>query len=296
MSLQNLLHANRKTLAYVIGNGINRYQTPDDENSWWGLLRHIAQSHLRPEFRGVPKGLSLTEFYDLVELGRLDASGSKLQQEFGELLSDWRPMSHHEHVTEWIAASNRPILTTNFDFNLNNSVDAQLYHIGKSGFTDYYPWESYFGFREIEDPSKSFGIWHVNGTCLYSRSIRLGLTHYMAAAKRAHNWIHTGSEGRLFSGKDVKAWKGSKSWLHIVFNCDLLIVGLGLDQNEVFLRWLLIERAKYFKQFPDRAKKAWYVESRNEADSGKSFFLKGVGVETFQVDTHDDIWGPRVWT
>lgn len=48
----------------------------------------------------------------------------------------------------------------------------------------------------------------------------------------------------------MREWDGAASWLHIVFNSPLLIFGLGLEENEVFFRWLLIERARYFKKFP----------------------------------------------
>ncbi len=296
MSLKQILLAKRESMAFVFGNGINRFRTKGDTNSWWSLLNKIAQNHLRFSQTEVPRGLSLTEFYDLIELGRAAKSASGLQKEFGSLISDWMPQEQHEWVTGWASAWNQPILTTNFDFNFNNALDAQLYHVGKGGFTDFYPWESYFGFRTIDDPTAEFGIWHINGRCLYSRSLRLGLTHYMGAVQRARSWIHKGDDDRLFSGKDVGEWRGSRSWLHIMFNCDLLFAGLGLNQNEVFLRWLLIERAKYFRAFPERARSAWYVETKASHDPGKSFFLNGVGVETILVDTHNDIWGEKIWT
>lgn len=30
-----------------------------------------------------------------------------------------------------------------------------------------------------------------------------------------------------------------------------------IEQNEVFLRWLIIERARYFAKFEERGKLAW---------------------------------------
>lgn len=90
--------------------------------------------------------------------------------------------------------------------------------------------------------------------------------------------IHKGDDAKLFRGKNVYNWSGSKSWLHLIFNKSLCIFGLALDENEVFLRWLLIERKKYFRQFPDRVKDGWYIQVKSKTISdneiGKRFFFK----------------------
>jgi hypothetical protein len=99
----------------------------------------------------------------------------------------------------------------------------------------------------------------------------------------------------LFSGKNAANWQGSGSWLHVVFNAPLLIFGLTLDQDEVFLRWLLIERARYFKKFPDLKKDAWYVHV-GELNRGKQFFLEGVGVIPHPVANYDDVYGAGTWS
>ena len=88
-------------------------------------------------------------------------------------------------------------------------------------------------------------------------------------------------------------WRGFKTWLHIIFNKSLFIFGLGLEENEVFLRWLLIERIKYFKQFPDRKHKGWYI-SKKEDNAGKKFFLERVGFEIIEVDDYSDIY-ENIW-
>jgi len=117
----------------------------------------------------------------------------------------------------------------------------------------------------------------------------------MGSVERARKWLHKGEEDRLFSGKNHSLWQGHNTWLHVVFNSPLLIFGLKLEENEVFLRWLLIERARYFKKFPDRKKSAWYVRKSDDKDDGKFFFLKGVGIELVTVDSYNQIYGQNVW-
>lgn len=74
------------------------------------------------------------------------------------------------------------------------------------------------------------------------------------------------------------------------------IFGLSLEENEVFFRWLLIERARYFKKFPKRKKDAWYVYAGKKNGDGKQFFLEGVGVKPIHVDSYDKIYGESVWS
>jgi len=144
------------------------------------------------------------------------------------------------------------------------------------------------------DPNAGFGIWHINGMEFYHRSIRLGLSHYMGSVHRARTWLHRGNERRLFSGKHADDWPGAKTWLQIIFSKPLIIFGLTLAENEVFLRWLLIERAKYFQKFPQRRKSAWYLYT-GEEHPGKSFFLQGVGITPVRASDYEELYGESTW-
>ena len=48
----------------------------------------------------------------------------------------------------------------------------------------------------------------------------------------------------------------------------MFIFGLSLAENEVFLRWLLIQRAKYYRKFPERGHSAWYLVGKEESEAG----------------------------
>jgi len=297
MEMKSLLRKYRSDIALVIGNGINLYGPASRTNSWHDLLVKLAGKHLPAKLRSIPDGVALTEFYDVLELtSTKSVSGVSLQQEFCDLMASWQYYEHHQRIVEWAQKADAPILTTNFERVLSDAGKCTLQRTKNGGFTDYYPWENYYGSKQITDPSQEFGIWHVNGMQHYRRSIRLGLTHYMGSVERARGWLHKGNERRLFSGKNVHDWDGAASWLHIVFNAPLLIFGLSLDENEVFLRWLLIERARYFKQFPDRKKSAWYVHPGELKNEGKQFFLEGVGVLPFRVASYDEIYGATTWS
>ena len=289
--LENQVH-----IALIIGNGINRFHSDNQQNSWEDLISDLGRRHLRNWNQKMVKGISLPEFYDILELQTESENPSKtIPEEFIGMLKPWHPQDQHFRIVSWAKRSNAPILTTNFDLTLSDAGKCALKRTKDRGFTDFYPWESYYGENHIEDPSKSFGIWHINGMIKYRRSLRLGLAHYMGSVERARTWFHKGNENSLFSGKNTQNWIGKNSWLHVIFNNPLLVFGIGLNESEVFLRWLFIERARYFKMFPDRKKSAWYVDPEDLTNNGKKMFLEGVGFNIVKVNGYEEIYSQGVW-
>lgn len=301
--LSKALHEGGGRLALVIGNGIHRYDARTVGNDWNAMVQSLAQQHGLKDATKATE-LALTELFDVIDLV-IPAGGKPtiLQEQFCKGMSEWKPAAHHCWITQWAVSKNTPILTTNFDHVLANSVRAELHSLFErrgslKAPTDYYPWEKYFGLQLLADPCDGFGIWHINGLIKHIRSIRLGLSHYMGSVSRARPWLHGDKCTRLFSSRDVPEWRGRNTWLHILFNMPLLIFGLQLGGQEVFLRWLLIERAKFFRQFPERAKPAWYVHTSSEnspEDISKYFFLKSTGIQPIEVDNYDSIYGAEIW-
>lgn len=290
-------------VALVIGNGMHRYNAKETGNDWNAMIRSLAVQY---GVKGAAKAtrLALTELYDVIDLATpASTNSSLLQEQFCAGMSEWTPADHHRKIAEWAVKRNTPILTTNFDTVLGDAVNARLHSVFErrgnlKAPTDYYPWEKYYGLQLLAHPCSGFGVWHINGLLKHTRSIRLGLSHYMGSVSRARPWLHGDKENRLFSAKDLREWRGRNTWLHIVFNMPLLIFGLQLGTQEVFLRWLLIERAKYFRQFPQRAKPAWYVHTASEnspEDMSKYFFLKSTGIQPVEVADFDSIYGAQVW-
>lgn len=292
-----LLDTNKTDLALVVGNGINRFDAPPGANSWEILLTELARKHIDPLHAGIPKGVSPTEFYDVLDLVTKTATGEKgLQAQFCELMKDWSPLPQHELIANWASRQSAPILTTNFEETLSTPVAAKRNRCGNDKFTAFYPWSTCFSTEPVAHPSSSFAIWHINGLQTYRQSIRLGLSHYMGSVERARSWLHK-SGTRLFGADHIDKWPGSNTWLQVFFHKPLLFFGLGLGENEVFLRWLLIERARYFKKFPKRAKPGWYVyvEQEGDLEPGKRVFLNGVGIKPYPVPTYQAIYSENTW-
>ncbi|MBK1442677.1 hypothetical protein JHJ32_21940 [Parapedobacter sp. ISTM3] len=282
LALKTYINDHRHSIAFIIGNGINRFNNSAGL-SWDALLVHLWHRVTTETLQIRPNGISVTEFYDVLELLNNNQEVD-LHKEVANLLGGWTPLIHHQHVVNKIKEWNAPILTTNYDETLRETGNFQLFHLKWTN--DFYPWSSYHGSLALANPLSGFGIWYINGLRKYHRSIRLGLSDYMGSVERARRLIHSGDD-RLFNGKAQYHWKGRNTWLHIIFNKSLIIFGLGLEENETFLRWLLIERKRYFKEFQDRSFLGWYmhVNERGTISSGKRLFLESVGIEVIEVDT-----------
>lgn len=286
--VKRVLARNRVDLAFIVGNGINRYAYGAAKDvSWVDMLLDIWKEISPVTLSTISKGISLTEFYDIMEF---EAGSDDVVSKVAEYIENLHPAPYHTNLRDRLIEWNVPLLTTNFDRNL--SVDLKLYKFGTAGvgFTDYYPWGVYFSNAELKSPTNGFGVWHINGMVGYRRSIRLGLSAYTGLSSRVREHLHKGDGSEYLDLKDEKNWKGFGTWLNIIFNRNLCIFGLGLDENETFSRWLLIERARYFRKFPEHKKSGWYVCRKGELSEGKRFFLNYVGIEIVSLDSYDEIY------
>jgi len=286
---------NTGRFAALLGNGINLCGSQNSGQSWTELLKDLWHQQVNDTNEDFPstekEDLSATEIYDLISLRRKPEKGKpsyELAQQIANKMAGWKPTKFHKNIVEGLARCNIPVLTTNFDELLAKALSLQFLKRphGKTGFTDIYPWECCFtNKKEIQDPANEFAVWHIHGTVRYPRSIRLGLSDYMGLIQRARGNLYRG-ENALFKAKNQKQWKGNQTWLHIWFHCDLFILGLGLTRDEIFLRWMLIEREKYFRRFPDRRRTTWYIYKHEKSHSSKPSnwrFLEGIGVSMVAV-------------
>lgn len=291
---KRLLFHNTDKLAFIIGNGINRYAYKGTEldTSWSALLLKAWKGASYTTLSSIDSGITFTEFYDIMEL---ESNSKDVIYSIINDIRSWNTTDYHRRLCAFFERMNMPVLTTNFDMLLESFNSSK--HIVKhpnisAGFTSYYPWNvvytnsSDFELHDIY----GFGIWHINGMIEYPSSLKLSLSSYTRQSKRAIEFLHTKSLDDDFSGKNKSEWRGMNTWLHLIFNCDLCIFGLGLDEQEIFLRWLLIERMKYFKKNPEKKRRGWYICKKKELTSGKQFFLEKIGFEIIELKSYKEIF------
>ncbi len=127
----------------------------------------------------------------------------------------------------------------------------------------------------------------------YPTSILIALTHYMRAIENIRAKILPPNKfnAEIFQGIQWDFKRLANSWLEIIFRKNLFILGLALETDEVFLRWLLIERAKFYALYPHLQKDGWYITAeQEEISSGKEYFLKSAGFKIVRVPNYSDIY------
>jgi hypothetical protein len=279
--LEPILQRHSK-VAFLIGNGPNL--AANIMPSWKDLLLNASDS----EIPFLVDGLSNTEVYDLVEMNCNNPSEVKPRVKNSLEVLPNHDISIHKRIMEFAIQNDSPVLSTNFDEAFEKSVKAKRFHIDSKGFTRFYPWKTYYGFTKHTLPTDGFGIWKVHGDVRYASSIRLGLTDYIGSAERARKLIHNGDD-RLFNGKRQDYWSGYQTWLHIWFNLPLVIFGLTYGLDEVFLRWLLIERKRYLNIY-DKPMHVYYV-SKDEPIPAVRNLMENLGVEIIRIDDYAELYG-----
>jgi hypothetical protein len=290
----NRILSEKEKPALFVGNGINIHGGNDD-SSWDDLLQALSLRqglHLTKEERAE---MSNTEFFDILDLARPSEERNSLQSEFCYLMEGWQPADHHRKIVGWASRHQRPMITVNFDENLSRAGGLKFFR-GKSGFTDYYPWSSYFSDEAVNSPRDQFGVWHAHGMMRYSRSIRLGLTDYMGSVQRARSWVYNRENSLRASVKNGRdAWIGSNTWVDILFFSPLLIFGFSFGKDENFLRWLFLERAK-LQRISDRPSgKTWFVEKKSNNSANRKLFFHRLGVEFITVEDYPEIYENLAW-
>lgn len=217
---------------------------------------------------------------------------SKLVASICSLIQKWSFAPIHKGVSSFALKYQIPILGANYDNLLAQSIDAELHNLEHDSFSETFPISSCFTKTENPDFNK-FGIWHINGMIQYPKSILIGLSHYMRSLDKIRELLLPQNEydAELFQGNCLGFNSLKQTWLNLIFSRHLFIIGLSLDRDEILIRWLLLERAKYFSLYPNCAKKGYYIISETEhIDEGKKYFLNNIGFEIVRLPSYDAIY------
>lgn len=289
--IKGIIKEHQGEMAFIIGNGINRYSGHLCQCSWSELLIKLIRDFTNLGIDHIPDGVTMTELYHIIEHQCDRERRKQIPLEIAEHLRNWQCATQHNEIVRKIQDYNIPILTTNYDELLSKAVKTEKLTFNKRSHR--YPWGYYFSNQKLHSPLAGFGIWHINGMISYPGSISLGLAHYMGMVKFAYNILHKSKESPFSDSKNNggRDWKGYYTWLNIIFNKSLFIFGLGLNEQEVFLRWLLLRRYRWFERYPQKMQKSWYVYSGDEGMlEGKKLFFKATGIEPIKLENREDLY------
>lgn len=293
--IQSLIDS--KSVAILLGNGYNNYinstygsklNSLEKMPSWADLVFQTANKlYLSAQLEKLDKtmldvGLSYPEAFSL--LTNRDNSAS-LHQAVSEIIREVKINDYVAKVAETLREWDCPVITTNYDVRLENSINLTLKHYGTSQSKyypiDYYSFESFFQ-HSADNPCNSFSIWHCNGFVLFPLSLRLNLYDYCNYIA----WLKKRIPTKEGNGNSVN---NEKSWLAPFFQKKLIIVGLGLSLSETHLRWLLLAKYNSRQERGGDDVMGYYLYA-GKINEGLKLFLEGVGITPCVFNSWADIY------
>jgi len=220
--------------ALLLGNGLNRVGA---DYSWEDLIRGLLEFIDPPnEIEGDGKPFPLL-YEEMVQaaLG-VGLEEGKIKRHIAELITRIQGNQLHQTLRK---LSLSDIVTTNYDYN----VEA----IWEEEPTDQDTSESKYSlFRSKRFPDAC--VWHIHGERDLPQSILLGYEHYAGYLQYMRDYATKGREARKAPSLQSRLKEGigpeTHSWVDLLFNRNVYILGLTMDYVEMHLWWLLTWRAR----------------------------------------------------
>ena len=252
--------------ALFIGNGINRMALKGV--SWGTLLEELSNKfELDVDLGNDLKPFPLT-FEEMLHSknssdedfnAKLHNLKSRISKMFSATNSKM-DFSVHKSIMECGVSE---IITTNYDYNLEISVDPDF--LSKKKLYSLNNQESKHSLYRGYDMS-GVKVRHIHGELYHNReisnksinyveeSIMIGYEHYSDYFLKIQNTIYGDNQYHRYKNKEgvlgrILSEKGSKIWTDLFFTHDLFFIGFSLDFSETHLWWLLMQRQEIKRKF-----------------------------------------------
>jgi hypothetical protein len=181
---------------------------------------------------------------------------TNINKEIARLMKKREPKLVHQYIVSRIKKLNAPILTTIFDETLSKTFNYKRFILDQKSFNAYYPWTVYHAESPLSDPLQGFGIWYINGMIHYPSSLNYSKQQYYKLTRKFLSLIDPLNQEDCFNQPNNIVLN---SWINILFNKSLFVFGMGNEIQDDFLSFVLFARASYYRCFPEKKHKSWYV-------------------------------------
>lgn len=284
-------------VAIVLGNGINYSFYKSTAVSWSKLVADLwnnahPNEPISESFVNT-KNISMTETAEMSETPFDD-----IRTFVAEKFSIHTQKNEKAYrFLEYFEKNNIPIITTNYDDNIVKELSlSQFYTSFEHGeiLDPRFQWGRYYSKEEIPQKGilKRFAVWNAHGTIDDPKSMCFSLSDYYECYQKAYE-ILNGVYSPFYIKSPHQELPYEKTWINILLNKSICIIGLSLDENETFLRWLLMMRYRYMQNYLGNSNrhKGWYLYTENENMSeAKKFFLKSVNIRPIKCKSYNAIF------
>jgi hypothetical protein len=199
-------------------------------------------------------------------------------------------MSKYDEIIASLQKWGCPTLTTNYDNFLDIGKRRQAKHPKLQKNNTHYPLFRYYAEKPIHDASNEFAIWHIHGTMDTPNQLIISYDNYLGYVKAVSSVLNDYYIHFKDKNKDPKDWSYANSWIYPFLTKPLFIVGLKLDVDEIFLRWLLIRRKYLLGLFQTTISNSYYVYAEESMSHKKRFFLEQVGIKPLKFKSYEEMY------
>ena len=303
---------NNKDFVFLIGNGINRHYDKCSP-SWSHLLNSIAEelnieisiaddNKSRKQIAHDEKGVNETEQQKVQTSSKSGLTNpeffSLIERRWGKRKDVLTVLKEHKDkfnkfdsttetsIKKALLTWNVPVLTTNYDKRLDFGRSRNM--SCPDGHKRYYdfPLNTYYSPNEIQSVCSQFAVWHIHGSFDASNKIQISLDDYL-------NYVnHVSPKLRDFTcnTNDLSKCKYADTWLYPFLTKTLCFVGVGLEIDEVFLRWLLLQRKQMMRNGNIPETESYYFCIKKDLTKGKEMFLENVGVKPIPFKGYNSMY------
>lgn len=223
-----------------VGNGLNLLS--GNGRRWSDLLDDLADEPINSREKAIRKMKPFTLRYEEI----VNALGNSTDH-ISAICNRLKKLPHSDIHTRLMKLPIDEVLTTNYDYALENSIDDNWTPLRLANE----PFYSLFRVRNSESGKR---IWHIHGEVDQTNSIMLGYEKYVGYMQKINNFLSNGvptaqkiRKGEPYFSKFSKNRKENSnyvdSWVDTFLECDIHMIGFGLDYTENHL-WHLIRKKR----------------------------------------------------
>ncbi len=260
--------------ALFLGNGINLLTK--GAKSWLNVLEELSRKVQQPNLVKLADYKPFTLIYEAI-CSRFFKGGNRndsiLKQHVADLL---REMGHNIYHHNFLELGANHIITTNYDYCLEQSISPRVFHNNMSRET------SFSLFRRTK--SLSTQIWHIHGEIDYPKTIMLGHEQYGRYLRRLCDYLTSKNKKSPFMlGKQEFDDSDKYSWTDVFLRDEIHIIGSSLDYSEIDLWWLLSYKSRIQKTHKFTCGPTYYYhwtgKKENDRDKARIQLLESLGVK-----------------
>ncbi len=267
-----------KTL--FIGNGINRLS--DNNTSWENILRDLAKYVNKADllFEHIDDK-PFTLVFEEIFLRSANTDGTseiELKKRAAKLINN---IPHNNFHTKTMNSSVKHIITTNYDYNFENSI---ISNENKSSTTSETKYSLY---RRRTQSSKN--VWHIHGESSIPNTLMLGHEHYSGSLQRIRSYLTSRKKTSPFMLGifDFDRNESTYSWVDIFLRDEIHILGFSLDYTEIDIWWLLSYKERlrlgHKRQIGKTFFHQFHAKELSNKDRAKLGLLESFGVNVIST-------------